>query len=38
MSKRKATLLLKDMVESASLIEEYTAGLDFEAFYQDLKT
>jgi uncharacterized protein with HEPN domain len=38
MSNRRAELLLNDMLESANLIEKYTEGLDFDAFYEDLKT
>ncbi|MBX2889689.1 MAG: DUF86 domain-containing protein [Saprospiraceae bacterium] len=38
MSKRNAILLLKDILESARLIEEYTDGLNFEAFFKDTKT
>ncbi len=38
MSKRTPILLLKDILESANLIEEYAKGMDFEQFYKDLKT
>lgn len=38
MSKRNAILLLKDILESARLIEEYTDGLNFETFGKDTKT
>ncbi len=38
MSRRNGLLLLKDILESARLIEEYTFGLDFESFYNDTKT
>jgi len=38
MSKRNAILLLKDILESARLIEEYVSGLNFETFCKDTKT
>jgi uncharacterized protein with HEPN domain len=38
MSEREVILLLEDMLESASKILSYTAGLDYEQFISDNKT
>jgi uncharacterized protein with HEPN domain len=38
MSKRDATLLVADMLESGGKIQNYTDGMDYEAFCADSKT
>jgi uncharacterized protein with HEPN domain len=38
MSKRSDTLLLEDMLDSASKIRRYTIGIDYSAFVEDDKT
>lgn len=38
MSKRNALLLLKDILDSTRLIEEYSSGMNYEVFCKDTKT
>lgn len=38
MSKRDRSLLLKDMLESAEKIKQYSNGIDLESFLNDEKT
>jgi len=38
MSKRDASLLIEDMIESARKIARYVVGMDYEAFVADDKT
>lgn len=38
MSKREASLLINDILESAAKIDIYTEGMDYKAFCNDAKT
>ncbi len=38
MSKREASLLIADMLESISRIHRYVAGMDYDAFLEDERT